>query len=759
MNILIVESAAKARTLGRYLGQDWKVLATGGHVQTLPNDRKIHGKDAKKAYWSSSEGNLPKPPWVWTDRGQKAIKAIVDAPGGKRATFWLATDPDREGEFIAWRLEELLKEHGKTHRVTFHEVTKEAVQDAVANPRDVDMDMVRSALVRKFLDRLVGFRTSKLARGVLKGGSASMGRVQTPTLGFVVERELEREAHIPIAYFEVRALAAGIEFQVQFSSRGDQDAWRDEAGRANTARTSDKAKAEQANAALSKANELVIAQANTRDRSVKPKPPFTTDTLLQAAGSRFGWSPRKTSALASMLYEAGHITYIRTDSVRLADTAVAAAKTAIKAAFGADHLGTGTTTAPAAKGPVQDAHEAIRPTKLALEEVAIDDKDAQTLYKLIRAQVLASLMAPSTHRSVQLTTRVDGLPNPLRGNVSWRTFAGWEAAMAPFMRAATLAPPKLDLSEGGHLTLASATEEEPNPRLIEDATKPPARYRAHTLIKTMKDAGIGRPSTYAKTVDKLTERTYLTEESGALVPTERGRAGWLLVAPLYVAPDNDVELFSADFTAAMEERLDEVAGGDLSAGKAWTQWRDTIRDLHEQARARRSAGNLTPRTRDRLLRLLANTPDGVERPPEDLDSLTEAQGRDWASKLTEAGVQPAPAEKQRAYAQRLMDDLDMDGPQAAALVDASDMDAIKTSAAFSSLIDQLKTLHDERRPPSRKQLGLIKRLLDKAEMTAEEAAKLVEVENLDALTGGRQGSASALIDVLLERTSDKKSKG
>lgn len=754
-NILIVESAAKARTLGRYLGAGWKVLATGGHVQTLPNDRKAHGKEAKKAYWASRDDGLPSPPWVWTERGEKAIKAIIDAASGDEATFWLASDPDREGEFIAWRLEALLKTHGATHRVTFQEVTAKAVQAAVKAPRRIDMEMVKSALVRKFLDRLVGFRTSKLARGMLKGGSASMGRVQTPTLGFVVDRELEREAHVPIPYFEVRAQAASVLFQVQFNGRDDEAVWRDEAGRANPTRTSDRAAAEGAMVSLEVADHLTIASVKARDRNTKPKPPFTTDALLQAAGSRFGWAPRKTSALASMLYEEGLITYIRTDSVRLADTAVAAARQVITEQYGADHLGAGSTAAPS-KGPVQDAHEAIRPTDLSVAEVTLNDADAQKLYRLIRAQVLASQMAPSTHRSVSLITHAAQLKLPLRGAVSWRTFAGWEAAMGEFMRAPATAPPALILEEGQTLSMDLAKEEEPNPRFVEDATKPPSRYRAHTLVKAMKDAGIGRPSTYAKTVDKLEERQYLVEESGALVPTERGRAGWLLVAPLYSEDESDVDLFSADFTAAMEERLDAVARGETHAGNTWIAWRDQIRTLHDQARERRSAGQITPRTRNKLLRLLENTPEGHALHQQDIGELTEAQGRQEIGALTEAGVEPAPTEKQRAYAARLLGDLEMEESAAAALIDRPSLEAIRTSAAFSVLIDQLQALYDERRPPSRKQSALIKRLVEQAKLTDQEAAALVDLDNLDGLTGGRDGSASALIDQLMARTREAK---
>ncbi|MGA0170791.1 MAG: DNA topoisomerase, partial [Pseudomonadales bacterium] len=229
MNILIVESAAKTRTIQKYLGSDWRVLATGGHEETLPHDREKHGEDAGKAYWSNRPGELPTPPWVWTDRGENAVREILEA-GGTNPSFWIATDPDREGEFIAWCLERLLKPHGPTCRVTFQEITKDAVSAAIEQPRQLDLRMVDSALIRKFVDRLVGYRTSKTAAGVV-GRGASMGRVQTPTLGFVVDREVERKSFVPTSYFEVRATAEGVKLKVRFHQSGDPQVWRDATGK------------------------------------------------------------------------------------------------------------------------------------------------------------------------------------------------------------------------------------------------------------------------------------------------------------------------------------------------------------------------------------------------------------------------------------------------------------------------------------------------------------------------------------------------
>ncbi|TVP78211.1 MAG: hypothetical protein EA352_02400 [Gemmatimonadales bacterium] len=759
LNILIVESAAKARTLKRYLDSDWHVVATGGHVQTLPHNRKEHGKDAKKAYWANRTGELPSPPWVWTDRGEKALNAILEKADDD-PVFWIATDPDREGEFIAWCLERLLEERaGEIHRVTFQEVTEEAVRAALEKPGSVDRAMVESALVRKFVDRLVGYRTSKLARSVIRGGAASMGRVQTPTLGFVVERELEREAHVPIPYFEVKARAAGTELQVRFHEPGDEDVWTNESGRADPQRTFDGELAEGARAAIAGAGEVRVVELRQRARTSRPRAPFSTDALLQAAGSRFGWSPRKTSALASMLYEDGHITYIRTDSDRLAPSALASARDVVVKTFGEDHVAREGDAARKSEGggPVQDAHEAIRPTRMEVEEVGLDDADARRLYRLVRAHTLASRMAPARYETLRVTAEAEGLERPLTGTISWRTFPGWEAAYREFRDEPATSPPEASLEEGARWILDPGTPEEPNPELVEDETRPPPRYRRHTLIRAMKDAGIGRPSTYARTVEKLEEREYVVPEEGALAPTPRGRAIWLRVAPLYTREESDTELFSPEFTSLMEKRLDAVARAtasrdeDLSAADVWEHWRDRIRDLHEIARTRKDSGEVTPRTRERLERLLENAPDDVER-PEDLAALSEEEGRAWMDRLREAGVSPAPTRRQLEYLEQMREELGFSEEEAAELIDLESLDALTTSVQASALIEELATLRDERRPPSRKQVALIERLQKELELSDDDAAALVEESSLDELTGGREGSASRLIDLLLERS-------
>ncbi len=631
------------------------------------------------------------------------------------------------------------------------------MREAVAHPRGVDTRMVESALLRKFLDRLVGYRTSRLARAVISGGNASMGRVQTPTLGFVVDREIEREEHVPIPYFELKVRADGVELQARFHEPDDDDAWRNEAGRVVPTRTFDEDLAREGEEAARSAGKVRIEEITRGTRSSNPREPYSTDALLQAAGSRFNWSPKKTSALASMLYEAGHITYIRTDSSRLAPSAVQTARREVESAFGADHLGPAPSstggTKGAAAGPVQDAHEAIRPTRFEDADVPLEDADARKLYRLIRAHTLASLMAPSRYGTARIRAGVDGFDRPLAGSVSWRTFPGWEAAYREFRNEPETSPPPALAKERSHWALDPGTEDAPNPLLVQDETQPPPRYRPHTLIRAMKDAGIGRPSTYSKTVEKLEERGYVELEEGALIPTERGRTVWLEAAPLYTRESDGSELFSADFTAWMEGRLDEVARGELPPGQTWEDWRDRIRELHEAARERMARGTATPRTRERLERLLDNAPPDAAR-PDDVAALTEDDAREWIARLHGSGIRPAPTERQRDYLERLMEELDLAPEEAAALIGAADPSEIRTAAQASALIEELSAIRDERRPPSRKQLALIERLRTEIGLNEAEAAALIGEKDLSGLTGGSEGTASALIEALLERTQE-----
>lgn len=750
MNILIVESKAKCKTLLKYLGKDeWRVMPTGGHVERLADDKKIHPpKEVRKGYWSNRPGELPKPPWFWTERGEGAMRAITDEAAKHDAvSFYLAADPDREGERIAWHLDRLLAELGPRHRVTFQEITKPAVLAAVAEPREVDQALVDAALIRTFIDRAVGWRASRIAKRYTTTSTNSMGRVQTPTLGFMVERELEREAHVPVRYFEVLAATALTDWRVRFHEKSDAAAWVDEKNRFDAHRTADASLAEAAHAALVAANEVQVAEVTRREKSQPPRPPFSTDTLLQAAGSRWGWSPKKTAALAGQLYEAGHFTYIRTDSTRLAKEAVEAGRSVITDAFGAERLGTVATSEQGTGA--QDAHEAIRPTALELAAVAGVEPDVQKLYALVRARTLASLMAPSVRVTLSLKARCEGLDRVLDGSVGWYSEPGWRLAFeGPELDEKTETTP-LGVDVGTSLVLAAGEPEHPNPELREDATKPPARYRAHTLVKAMKEAGIGRPSTYAKTVDRLEERGYVTAEEGSLVPTVSGRNIWLEAAPLFSLPDQR-EVFQTEYTAEMEALLDDVAEGRRTASEAWETMLEEFKSAHAAAQEASKSGPLVPRTRLKLEDYLAAAPE-LAAELGDLDALTEQAGKDRLADLRTRGITLLPSESQERYLGRL---LEATGLTLEAAVESAEMILAAEAPSreeVSALIDHLSAVKAERQVPSPKQLRWIADLAKKAELDEAGACALVGVKSYSELNGGTSGTASALIDELLAR--------
>ncbi len=745
MNILLVESKAKCKTLLKHLGKDqWRVLPTGGHVERLAQDRDIHPpKEVRKAYWSNAPGKLPKPPWFWTERGEAAIRAIKEeAALHDSVTFYLAADPDREGELIAWHLQKLLAGLGTLHRVSFQEITKLAVHSAVASPRSVDQALVDAALIRMFMDRMVGWRASRIARRYTNTSTNSMGRVQTPTLGFIVERELEREAHVPVHYFEATAATSIADWRVRFHEKDDADAWLDEKHRFSTYRTAQAPLAESAHAALVAAGQVQVSDVKPSERSQAPRPPFSTDTLFQATGSRWGWSPNKTAVLAGKLYEAGHLTYIRTDSTRLANEAVEAGRSLVSEVWGAELLGS--VASAAAGAGVQDAHEAIRPTNFQLETVPDAEPDAQKLYALVRAATLASLMIPSQRVTLSLKGRCAGLDRVLDGSVGWYAEPGWRRAFAALDDKIDTSPVSVEI--GATFEWVAGDADHANPVLREDATKPPARYRAHTIVRTMKEAGIGRPSTYAKTVDRLEERDYVKTEEGALVPTQGGRDIWLEAAPLFCL-QGELEVFQTEYTAAMETQLDDVAEGRRAASEVWETMRDEFKAAHAAAQEAGNAGPLVPRSRLKLQEYLAAAPE-LAGEIGDLDRLSEQEGRALLADLRTRAINLLPSEKQLSYLERMLENADLSLEQAVESANLLLAGATLNRDEASALIDHLSTLQSEGLAPSAKQLHLISKLAENAGLDEAGVSALVGLTSYAKLTGGRSGTASAAIDAL-----------
>ena len=761
MNLLIVESGAKSKTIQKYLGRSWYVPACNGHVQDLPTDRS--SKDGKKAMWAAGEDTLPAPPWQWTDKAERTVEKILAKAKEKDVSHvYIATDPDREGEFIAWRLGEILGEEGfdKIQRISFNEITKTAINQAIDQGGEVNMNLVDAAKVRRFMDRLVGFRASRFSRS---WRLTSMGRVQTPTLGFVVERELEREAFVPLPYFSVSAIAGGVRFSARFHEKDEAGAWFDEKEKHHPNRTNDETLATGAFDSLVQAEKLTLDDVRQKGKKSEPKPPFTTDTLLQAAGSLFGWNPRRVMQLAGELYNAGHITYMRTDSTRTNATARDEIKEYIQDTWGADHVGQG-VVGKDAKGAqnVQDAHEAIRPTRVQVNMP--EDLGAQQakLYQLVWARFTGSQMSPSRYDGLSFTASVDGFEKTLTGSASWRVHTGWEAAYQGLRKDPETAPPPFAATVGTVISLDA--DEDENPKLTRDTTKPPARYKQHTLVQKMKAEGIGRPSTYATTIEKLLNRKYCLDEDNSLAPTEDGRTLWTVVAPYYSASEAvEDSLFSTSFTAEMEATLDGIEAGERDAAEAWHRFVNSFREIHQHALDRKKL-TPTPKQLAFFERLVANmSPEEVHevtggRPAAEVNGEEMAQLIDTLKDAHPLGAIPV-SEKQSGWIQRMAESLKLPESEAAGLVDTASFAELTggRDGTASKLIEILREREGKLpRDASEKQLKWVKQLADKAGLEEKEACQLVDAADWSALTGGRNGTASKLITVLRDQAKAKR---
>ncbi len=512
--LLIVESPTKARTIGTYLGKEYTVLASVGHVRDLPKSNK----DAVDI----EGGFIPR--YVIPADKREVIEKIERA-AAKADEIYLATDPDREGEAIAWHIKEVagLK---KPQRVVFHEITKAAIEEAIAHPRAIDEHLRRAQEARRVLDRIVGYDLSGLIWKKVRYG-LSAGRVQSPALRILAEREREITSFIPVTYFVLNALftskAGDIATICAVEPQSKEEADRIvEAGRNAT---------------------WTIASVTEKSEERNPRPPFTTSTLQQAASTRLGFAPSRAMRAAQKLYEAGHITYMRTDSVNLSAEAVAKMATVIEHDFGNEYLSLRTykTTSKNA----QEAHEAVRPTEPGRVKAGATP-DEEQLYELIRTRTLASQMAAAKIMRTNIVAKADADIPLFAANGSRVMFPGW-LALDTKARGEDIELPKV--AEGDPLTLLSldATEKQ---------TEPPNRYTEAGLIKELEKRGIGRPSTYASTMKTIQDRGYVEKLGRALKPTATGMvvSGWL--------EEHFPQYISDSFTAEMEDQLDEIARGE-----------------------------------------------------------------------------------------------------------------------------------------------------------------------------------------------------
>ena len=696
MKLMILESGTKAKTVKKYLGKGWIVEACNGHVQDLPTRKS--GKQGSKAMWSSDENSLPDPPWEWTQRAETIISGILRKASSKGVEeVYIATDPDREGEFIAWRLSIIFSDFPVVRRITFNEITKQAVNDAVSNHRDVDSNLVDAAKVRRFMDRLVGYRCSKFARS---WNLKSMGRVQTPTLGFIVEREIERDNHVPIPFHSVRATCDGYSFKVRFHEKDDEGAWKDDDGKHFPDRTFDGDLAINAHEAISKSGTLHISSVKEGKNRRKPPAPFTTDTLLQTASSSLGWSMSKTSKIASDLYQAGHITYIRTDSTRTSETARKEIKSLIEEKYGVDFIGPGSLGPDAKKGGsnVQDAHEAIRPTNPKSETIEGTEADGKRLYRLIWSRFASSQMSDSVRERRDLRATVSDIEEVLTGTASWLIHPGWESASAEFLSDPRTSPPIFPIEAGAEWLI---DEEEGNPLLTSDETKPPRRYSESSIVKQMKDAGIGRPSTYVSIVQRIQDRGYVESEGSSLYPTDNGRTLWIEVAPIYGSRAGGMDVLSASFTAKMEDSLDNIELGSIGGPAVWGNFAREFKEAHNKAIEYR---------------------------------------------------RKRPTPKQMAYIESRI--IGLEEGELEGLLGGRKVEELSGEEA-SNLIGSLNELSmaNGGPPASEKQMSYLISLIDKSGMSVSDALSMVEAKELDDLTGGREGSASKLIGMMRDANS------
>ena len=566
MAVVVVESPAKAKTINSYLGKDFVVLASYGHVRDLP------AKDGSV----NPDANFDMT-WEVDPKSQKHVRAIAEALQDDD-TLVLATDPDREGEAISWHLLEALRKRRAvkkdTHvkRVVFNAITKTAVTQAMAQPRDIDMELVEAYLARRALDYLVGFTLSPVLWRKLPG-SRSAGRVQSVSLRLIVEREMEIEAFKPREYWSVKALMktpAGDTFEARLTTLDGKKLDRYDLG--------DEAAAQAAvNAIQAAAFSVTSVEAKPQTRN--PAPPFMTSTLQQEASRKLSMGPRDTMRAAQRLYEAGHITYMRTDGIDMAPEAVMAAREAIKERYGADYVPESPRMYKNKAKNAQEAHECIRPTRLSVAPDALSVEPEQLrLYDLIWKRAIASQMEAARFRRTTVEIGEATAKTGLRATGQVVTFDGflkvYEEGRDDSENGVIDDDDRRlpDIPEGANLGTDSVTPDQ-------HFTQPPPRYTEATLVKKMEELGIGRPSTYASIITTIQDREYVTKDKNRLVPEDKGR---LVIAFL----ENYFKRYVAyDFTAGLEEELDDVSGGRADWQELlknfWTDFRAAVDETAE----------------------------------------------------------------------------------------------------------------------------------------------------------------------------------
>jgi len=546
--LVIVESPTKARTIKGFLGKDFKVESSFGHVRDLPKSKL--GVDIDNNF---------EPTYV-TPAKAKTVATKLKKLAKTASLVYFATDEDREGEAISWHLEHLLDvPKAKQKRIVFHEITKKAITAALEHPRDLDMHLVDAQQARRVLDRLVGYKLSPLLwKKVAKGLSA--GRVQSVALRLIVEREKERRDFKQEEYWTVEGEAAKDKqnfkifvFQKDGKSLGKFDL--------------DQTAAKQAADEIKKST-LLVSDVSAKENSRAPLPPFTTSTLQQDANRRFGYSAKQTMVIAQQLYEgirlgsgghSGLITYMRTDSINLSEDFIAGANQYITDKFGANYAAKGGRRFKKKNKLAQEAHEAIRPTEVTNDPESVKsylDPRQYKIYQLIWQRAVASQMSEQISQTTSVTIQAQNTPWNLKATGNVIKFAGWHAVYKSNGKEEELPAMK----KGDKPDLVSIEG-------LQHFTVPPARYSEAGLVKAMEALGIGRPSTYAPTIATIIERKYVVKEEKRLGPTEIGE----LVNGVLV--EHFPDIVDYNFTAKMEDDLDEVADGKK-------EWQPVIKEFY-----------------------------------------------------------------------------------------------------------------------------------------------------------------------------------
>ena len=537
-NLVIVESPSKAKTIGKYLGPEYIVKASMGHLRDLP--KSTMGVDLKANF---------EPEYVPV-AGKEATIAELKKLADKSEVVYLATDPDREGEAISWHLKELLElPEEKSKRVTFNEITQRVVTESIANPRSIDYNLVDAQQARRVLDRIVGYQLSPLLWKKVRRG-LSAGRVQSVATRLVVDRENEIRAFVPKEYWSLDVTLNRIDKVGSFVAHYHGDTKKRELGSEKEVQTI---------IADIEGKEFTVTSVKRADKKRTAAPPFTTSTLQQEASRKLNMTPKRTMAIAQQLYEGvdvagegtlGLITYMRTDSLRLSNEAMDEAAHFICHRYGKEYY-YGKHHVFKTKAGAQDAHEAIRPTHVELDPERIQSsltREQYRLYKLIWSRFLASQMANAVFDTVSIDTQCAG--HTFRSSHQSMKFAGFIAVYEEGKddENEVVGSPLPDLQEG-EKAMPSKIEKE------QHFTQPPARYTEASLVKAMEEKGVGRPSTYAAIISTIQDREYVNKTDKRLAPTALGE----VVTGLMMERFNDI--IDVEFTANMEQRLDAVEEG------------------------------------------------------------------------------------------------------------------------------------------------------------------------------------------------------